>query len=54
MLLNYSPFADLQPPLLGSTTQVPLEATSLLARPLAGYAAARLRAFLISEDISDL
>jgi len=42
--------ADLQLPLPGSTTQVPLEATPIPVRPLAGYAAARLRASLHSGD----
>jgi len=50
MLLHYISAADLQLPLPGSTTQVPLEATPIPVRPLAGYAAARLRASLHSGD----
>lgn len=54
MLLHYGPLASLQPPLLGSTTQVPLEATLVPLRPLAGDAAARLCAFFNPEDIIGL
>jgi len=49
MLLYYGPSADLQPHLLGSTNSSSARGNAHSTRPLAGYAAALLLAFFISE-----